>query len=333
MISKTIRPGNFLFLTTLFLSTIIIITSSNWIIIWFRIEVNLISLIPLIASVTKTRSLEAVIKYFLVQTIGSLSILISVIILNTLPISNIRSLILIMSIIIKMGVVPFHVWLPQIFNRIPWLICFLIITWQKVGPILITSYILDDWSYQILIILAIINRLLGSVRGVSQTQIRPLMAYSSIAHMGWIVRAIIISSTLIIIYFSIYTIIRAIVIIPLIKEDKKRSTNFNLSKTTLPKIKTSLSINLLSIGGMPPFIGFIPKWLVIIPLVSYSPLLSLILLLRSIVSLYFYLKIVLVNTINTNKSIEQNKISSNLILTGVQILLPILILIKILCNK
>lgn len=333
MITKILTPRNFLFLSSLITSTIIIITSSNWIILWLRIEVNIISIIPLILITTKNKELEGAIKYFLVQTVGSISILLAIFIFNTLPIDVARSIMIVIRIIIKIGVAPFHIWLPQVINNIMWLICFLIVTWQKLGPIIITSYILTSWSMQILIIVSIINGVVGSLGGVSQTQMRPLIAYSSIAHIGWIIRAIILSSTLILFYFIIYFIVSRIIIFPLIKEEKKNSINFNSSNQIFSKLRHILNLNLLSIGGMPPLLGFIPKWIVIRSLILYSPILTIRLILTSILRLFFYLKVIISNFINVNKSFE-SKIKIN-IFTSIttQITLPFWFIIIILCNK
>ena len=332
MITKILTPRNFIFLSTLFISTIIIVTSSNWIILWLRIEVNIIAFIPLILISRKNKELEGAIKYFLIQTMGSISILLAVFMYNSLPINNIRAIMILIRIIIKIGVAPFHIWLPQVINNIMWIICLFIITWQKLGPIIITSYVLNRWSLQILIILAIINGAVGALGGINQTQIRPLIAYSSISHIGWIIRAVILSSTLILIYFRFYIIIRVITILPIAKEEKQNSSNFNLANQTFSKIKTTIRLNLLSIRGMPPFIGFIPKWAVISSLILYSPFLTARLIVTSLLSLFFYLKVTISNLINTNRSIESKIKIKTLTPIVTQIILPLWFVITILCN-
>nr|URP31068.1 NADH dehydrogenase subunit 2 [Syllis sp. JYC-2022] len=302
--TKILTPSNMMFLSTLTISTIMMMTSSNWIILWLSMEVNMMSFIPLMLMSSKNQELEGAIKYFLIQTVGSISMLLAVFMYNSLPLNNLSTMLMMASMMIKMGVAPFHIWLPQVMNNMKWIICLIIITWQKLGPMVITSYILTDWSLQILIMLAIMNGMIGALGGINQTQMRPLIAYSSIAHMGWMMSAMILSSTLMLMYFSFYIIISVMTVLPLMKEEKQNTSNFNLSNQVFSKMKMTLGLNLLSMGGMPPFIGFIPKWAVISALILYSPFLVVSLMMTSLLSLFFYLKVTMSNFINTNKSME-----------------------------
>ena len=300
MIIKTSSPSTMSFLTVLIISTFIIMSSSNWIILWLSIEVNLMSIIPLILTTNKNNELEAATKYFLVQATGSIILLISVFISNiSIFLKKLSIIIFLSRILLKIGIVPFHLWFPQVLANISWLIILLISTWQKLGPLLILRYGRHSWSYVTIRAIAIANRIIGRWGGIRQTQLQPLISYSSISHIGWIIRSLIWSPNLSIIYLILYSIITSIIILPFIIHDRSSSSKRNSSKSLPHLIKPLTAMNLLSIGGIPPLLGFLPKWIVISLLVKISPILILLLLLFSLVRLFFYIKIII--RISTNR--------------------------------
>nr|AOR87138.1 NADH dehydrogenase subunit 2 [Typosyllis sp. patternB] len=310
MMTKYLSPSNLLFSTTLILSTMMIITSSNWIMIWMSMEMNLMSFIPLIIFSSSYREIEAATKYFLIQSIGSALMLTTIFIFYSSTLIFISSLLFCFSMSLKMGMAPLHLWFPQVLSIMSWPMILVAATWQKVGPMSILSYSTSLWDYQILIIMATMNALVGTWGGLSQTQLRPLIAYSSISHMGWMLSSMIISSNMMIIYLIFYSIVTLSVIIPLIFMEKQSTAKFNLTNFSSQYFSSMTALNILSMGGMPPMVGFFPKWLVISSLIYLTPTLTLILTTSSMLSLYFYLKIMMTVTMNTSKSMSLKSKSS-----------------------
>nr|YP_009307965.1 NADH dehydrogenase subunit 2 [Typosyllis antoni]AOR87150.1 NADH dehydrogenase subunit 2 [Typosyllis antoni] len=311
MITKPLSPSYILFFSTLMLSTMMIMTASNWIMVWMSMEMNLMSFIPLMLSSSTHSELEAATKYFLMQSIGSAMMLTSIFMFNSLNLFKPTSLIFCLSMMLKMGMAPLHLWLPQILNNMTWVMILLTTTWQKIGPMSVLSYMSTMWMYQTITIIAAANIMIGVFGGLSQSQMRPLIAYSSISHMGWMLSSMILSSTIMVLYLILYFIVSLSALTPLILMEKQSSSKHNLTFNNPQNLMLMTSLNMLSMGGMPPMLGFIPKWMVISMLIKISPLLTLSLTTLSMISLYFYLKITMTIIMNMMKSTSY-KINTNI---------------------
>ncbi len=310
-------PYYSLFLLTLFSGTIITLSSNHWIYIWIGFEVNLISFIPLILHSSNNQETEAAVKYFLVQALGSSLILLSSLSILFSPFSifsyNISIFNLIFALLIKIGAAPFHFWLPQVMSRITWTSCIILATWQKIAPLLIMISISCFFSNKIIIILATLRTIIGGLGGLNQTHLRPLLAYSSIRHLGWMIARAVISSISTIIYFLIYSLITLSIIL---------SVSINSSKTnyisSISNISLSFSICLIilfiSLGGLPPLLGFLPKWLIIKTLILENIVFfSFIIIISSLIRLFYYLSVFFNIFINHTPSSGNTPIPKNII--------------------
>lgn len=252
------------------------------------------SFIPLIRD-NNLLSTEASLKYFLTQALASIVLLFRVIItildLNLLENFNRKFLlrILLSALLIKIGAAPFHFWYPNLIEGLSWNNVLILMTWQKLAPIILVSYIINFIIIRTTIIL---STLIGALGGLNQTSLRKLIAFSSINHLGWIIIAIQINQSIWLIYFFIYCLLRIIIVyyfnIFKISHLKQIFSAYFISKP----LKFIIFLNLLSLGGLPPFLGFFPKWIVI-QLTSYHNFIFIILIIiiRTLITLYFYLRI------------------------------------------
>lgn len=191
--------------------------------------------------------------------------------------------------IIKIGISPFHFWFPIVIEGLRWINNLILMTWQKIAPIILLSYCLNFYLFIISIFL---SSIFSRINGLNQTSIRKLLAYSSINHLGWITARILINENIWIIYFLFYSFL-TISIIFIFNTFKIFNLNQIFSFLNFKNlIKTFIFIPLLSLGGLPPFLGFFPKWIVIERLIINNYLLlSLILIYFTLITLYFYLRI------------------------------------------
>merc|ERR1712071_108986 len=132
---------------------------------------------------------------------------------------------------------------------------FLLFTVQKVNPFLILSSL--PFNHNTVGTVALISACVGRGLGLAQSQTRLLLVFSSINHVGWILVRMSLSLSLFAYYFTLYA-----VLLPLILVLKKfnilhlnQSLNLGLSRTN----QLIVFITLLSLGGLPPFLGFLPK--------------------------------------------------------------------------
>lgn len=273
--------------------TIITISSNSWLRAWIGLEINLLSFIPLIRD-NNINSTEASLKYFLTQALASAVLLFTIILLIfnielRLILNNNVQLIIISCFLLKIGAAPFHFWFPNIIEGISWINRFILITWQKIAPFILLSYIINN---SIIIICTIASTIVGALGGLNQTLLRKLIAYSSINHLGWILSSLLLNEILWISYFIFYSFLsfNLILFFNLFKifHIKQIFSLFFNSKI----LKFIVLFNLLSLGGLPPFLGFIPKWLIINRLtLNQQPILTFLIIAFTLITLFFYLRI------------------------------------------
>lgn len=282
----TLYPFFSLFFSTLFLRTVITIIINQWILIWLFLELNIISFIPIISATRWNQEQEASLKYLLFQALGSRLLLIS-------TVSPLLHFFLPLALTIKLGAAPFHAWFPSVIKRISWVPSTLLITWQKIAPMLLIVSTLK--RRHLYIVVGVTRALVGGIGGINQTHFRPLLAYSSIGHIGWIISSATTSQFIPIFYLVMYIIISARIMLTatitntfLIKSSKKKAHLL---------VYLPLSFLLLSLSGIPPLAGFIPKVIVIISIKSI--LVVLLLIIGSLINLYYYLRFILIILITT----------------------------------
>lgn len=257
----------------------------------------MLSFIPLIIDTNNSLSTESSLKYFLTQALASSLLLFSVIIyiftfnLNfQLPINfNYSILIINLTLLLKSGAAPFHFWFPKVIEGLRWINNLILITWQKIAPLILISYILIN---DFIIIIIILSIFIGSVGGLNQSSLQKIIAFSSINHLGWMLAAILFSENLWIIYFFIYTFLSFSLIFIFHSFKLFHINQFFSLFLNFPVIKIFLIITLLSLGGLPPFLGFLPKWLVIQSLtINYIFRLITIIVIFTLLTLYYYIRI------------------------------------------
>nr|YP_010692483.1 NADH dehydrogenase subunit 2 [Prioneris thestylis]WBV74636.1 NADH dehydrogenase subunit 2 [Prioneris thestylis] len=284
------------FIFMLFFSTLISISSNSWLGCWIGLEINLLSFIPLISSKNNLLETEASLKYFLTQSIASInflfSILLKMILFKNYNIDNFISIMINSSLLMKMGSAPFYFWFPNIMEGLNWMNCFIIMTWQKISPMILLSYYMNN---NFIMIIMILNVMIGAMSGFNQTSIRKLMAFSSINNLGWLMASMMISENIWLMYFIFYSFFNSILCFLFSMLNIfyiNQIINFNLIYFS----KISLLINFFSLGGLPPFLGFFPKWIVINFLIYNNMfIISFLFVMSSLIMLFFYIRIIYIS--------------------------------------
>ncbi|YP_004221782.1 NADH dehydrogenase subunit 2 (mitochondrion) [Macrobrachium nipponense] len=284
-----INPSTLLFSSTLITGMIIAISSPSWFTSWIGLELNLLSFIPLIFSKQNTFSSEAALKYFLVQAMGSAVLLAAA---STLLImTNSSKVIILSALLLKMGAAPLHFWLPPIMQGISWSRCIILMTIQKIAPMAMVTYTLSPSTLLIISSSSMISAILGGLGGLNQTMMRKIMAYSSISHMGWLLAAISLNSTIWMNYLLIYSIISASLAI-MMDQNQLFHIKQLMSVSYSQVSKITVFLSLFSLGGLPPFLGFLPKLSVIKELTAQTSILWVsVLTMSALITLFFYTRI------------------------------------------
>nr|ADN37637.1 NADH dehydrogenase subunit 2 [Coracina lineata lineata] len=295
-----------IFTTSLLLGTTITISSNHWVMAWTGLEINTLAILPLISKSHHPRAIEAATKYFLVQAAASTLVLFSSmtnawhtgqwdITQLTHPTS---CLILTAAISMKLGLVPFHFWFPEVLQGSPLITGLLLSTVMKFPPITLLYMTSQSLNPTLLVTLAILSAALGGWMGLNQTQTRKIMAFSSISHLGWMTIIIIYSPKLALLNFYLYAMMTAAVFLTLNSIKALKLTTLMTAWTKAPSLSAILLLTLLSLAGLPPLTGFLPKWLIIQELTKQdlAPA-AMIISLLSLLGLFFYLRLAYCATI------------------------------------
>nr|APT41503.1 NADH dehydrogenase subunit 2 [Nyssomyia flaviscutellata] len=293
-----LNPSKILFFMTLILGILISISSNSWLGIWMGLEINLLSFIPLMMDEMNIYSSEASLKYFLIQAMASALLLFSILLFltyNNLTFSlwnfSFLSKMMLMNtaLLIKMGAAPFHFWFPSVINCLSWFNSWVLMTIQKIAPFILIFYSFNIFINFISLVLCLF---FGAIGGLNQTSLRKIMAYSSINHISWMLCSMYFSKSLWLNYFLFYIFLTTSIIKMFYFFNIFFINQIYLYFNNNLMMKFSLFILLLSLGGLPPFIGFFPKWLVIQYLLfNQFYFIILIMVILTLFTLYFYLQI------------------------------------------
>ncbi len=209
----------------------------------------------------------------------------------------------------KIAAVPFHMWSPDAYEGAPAVVTGFMSTGVKAAALAAFARVflsalaplVADWT-PVLWAIAAATMVVGTVVGVSQTSLKRMLAYSSIAHGGYLLVAIIAANDLgkasMLFYLAAYAItnLGAFGVIALL--GSREHANDDLRDYaglahSHPALALLMTVFLLSLGGFPPTAGFIAKWYTFSAAVSAGYYgLAIIGMLSSVVSVYFYLRIV-----------------------------------------
>ncbi len=323
------------------LGMLIMICSNNLMVMYLAIELQSLSLYVLAAIKRDSlHSAESGVKFFVLGALssgimlygftliygftGSTSfenIYLTIGKLDNLNLGLIFGLVFVLvGLAFKVSAVPFHMWTPDVYEGAPTSITAFFAIVPKIAAIaIIFRFCLEpfgnfynEWS-QIIIFLSIASMFLGAIAAIAQNNIKRLLAYSSIGHVGYVLIALAAANDegikAVVIYMFIYMIMNIAIFALLLS--LKSSNGFvekidelsGLSKSN-PLIGLSLAIIMLSMAGIPPFIGFFGKFYVFIAALNKGlVVLSILGVLASVISAYYYLRIIKVmyfDEINSN---------------------------------
>nr|QOL10583.1 NADH dehydrogenase subunit 2 [Aphis gossypii] len=274
-----------MFFIMLMFSTLMSISASNWLSMWMGLELNLFSIIPILNFKSSIYSIEATMKYFLIQAFASILLLIFLINKNFFFLSN-SNIMIIMPLLMKLSLMPFHLWLPSMMEGLNWIACLLMMTWQKISPLIMISYLNTNKNLIFLITLISMN----SIFGLNQNSMRKILAMSSINNSTWMLFAILLNNKLWMNYFMIYSMLNFLMI--------KILNNYNINYINQLKFfnlnfffKLNMMMLIFSIMGLPPMIGFLMKWMLIKNLIYNNMyMIMMMLIMLTILNLFFYIK-------------------------------------------
>nr|WHS04483.1 NADH dehydrogenase subunit 2 [Cyrtodactylus relictus] len=280
-------------------STIITMSSNHWLMAWLGLELNTLSILPIIMKSHHPRAAEATTKYFLIQASAATMILLASTTAAwqtgswsiTHP-SPTATLLITMAIMLKLGAAPAHLWYPQVLQGTTMNTALVISTWQKIAPLTLLYMMHNHLDHTTMLTIGIASAMVGGWAGLNQTQTRTIMAYSSIAHVGWLIAAMTINPHLTTLTMMVYVLTTMAAFLPLATTATKTITDIGTTWPLSPPTLTMTMMALMSLGGLPPMGGFMPKWLILKELSATGlTALSTALLMATLPSLFFYIRL------------------------------------------
>ena len=222
----------------------------------------------------------------------------------------------------KVSAVPFHMWTPDVYEGAPNSITAFFAIVPKIAAVaLIYRFCLVpfenfylEWS-QIVIFLSVASMFLGAIAAIAQSNIKRLLAYSSIGHIGYILIALVAANDDGVkassIYMFSYMVMNIAIFAILLSIKVKNEYLVNISdlkglSKSNPIVSLSISIIMLSMAGIPPFVGFFGKFYVFIAAIENELyVLSILGVLASVISAYYYLRIIKIMYFDEKNNEEQ----------------------------
>nr|AEA72880.1 NADH dehydrogenase subunit 2 [Notropis petersoni] len=302
-------------LSSLGLGTTLTFASSHWLLAWMGLEINTLAIVPLMAQHHHPRAVEATTKYFLTQATAAAVILFASTtnawITGEWNMTNmsdpIATAMILAALALKIGLAPMHFWMPEVLQGLDLLTGLILSTWQKLAPLALIIQTAQAFDPLLLTALGLMSALVGGWGGLNQTQLRKILAYSSIAHMGWMIIVLQHAPQLTLLALLMYVLMTSAAFLTL---KLSYATKINTLATTWsksPLLTATTALVLLSLGGLPPLTGFMPKWLILQELAKQGlPLTATVMALTALISLYFYLRLCYAMTL----TISPNTITS-----------------------
>ena len=309
------------------LGMLVMISSYDLMVFYIGLELQSLSLYVLAAfNQNQTKSSEAGLKYFVLSALSSGLLLYGCSLIygfsgstNFYLISeNIHSseygnvfgiVFILVGLAFKISAVPFHMWTPDVYEGSPTSVTLFFAIVPKVAALTVFIRFLyvpfinliDQWQ-MIIVFISLASMILGAVSAIGQKNLKRLIAYSSIGHMGYALAGLAVGTNSgiqsSIIYISIYLIMNLGIFCCLFMMKRKNKFFDNLEDLSglsknHPIISLSLLILLFSLAGIPPLAGFFAKFYIFKAVIEQSMyFLAIVGLLSTVIAAFYYLRII-----------------------------------------
>nr|YP_010140026.1 NADH dehydrogenase subunit 2 [Hylica paradoxa]QQK57681.1 NADH dehydrogenase subunit 2 [Hylica paradoxa] len=310
---------------SLTIGVMISMSSNSWFMMWAGIEISMMSFLPLMA-LENLLSSESCMKYFIIQSASSM-IMISGMLMMMMKI-NVYENILMLSLMMKLGAAPFHNWVLSVMEGMTYLLMMNLLVTMKLAPLSIVSLMNKTPT-----LICLISMVIGSIMGINQNSIRSMIGYSSIFNLGAMMM-MIKKFNLWISSIMIYSMLMMMTMIFLTKTKANYLNQTTMNQKSL-MMKMKLWVMMLSLGGMPPTMGFMLKIVILETLIETKMISGIVVMtLGSLTIMFYYMRMATLSMMYSSMSnkisiLTSKNISLNLIMMNI-LSMPLLIYIKIL---
>nr|YP_002907518.1 NADH dehydrogenase subunit 2 [Gnathonemus petersii]BAH58988.1 NADH dehydrogenase subunit 2 [Gnathonemus petersii] len=316
-------------ISSLGIGTTMTFASSHWLLAWMGLEINTLAIIPLMARQHHPRAVEATTKYFLTQATAAAMILFASTTnawmsgqwdILQMP-NQLTATTIMLALALKIGLAPAHFWLPEVLQGLDLTTGLILSTWQKLAPFALIYQMAPNTNTTLLITLGVTSALVGGWGGLNQTQLRKILAYSSIAHLGWMITILHFMPNLTMLNLATYILMTSAMFLTAKTMSATKINTLATTWTKAPTLTALAMLTLLSLGGLPPLTGFMPKWLILQELTKQDlPITATVMAMSALLSLFFYLRLCYAMTLTISPN--TNNATSPWRLKSTQMILP-----------
>jgi len=342
MLQRDFAQGEFYSLSLLsLLGMMLVISCGNYLTLYLGLELLVLPVYAMIVFVrNNSKYIEAAMKYFVIGSLGAGLLLFGISLIfgatgtisftgvvvnpNLTPIFKLGMIFIIVGIALEFGAVPFHMWLPDVYEGSPTTVTMIVSTIPKIAIFALAYRLLTiaftnisvDWQ-QLFMIMALISIALGNVLGIAQANLKRMLAYSTIGHVGFILLGLFAAPqegyTATIFYTIVYAFM-ALAAFGMITRltaagfESDQITDFRGLNKRDPWLAFIMLLIMLSLGGIPPLVGFYAKFLILQAVVNAGyPSIAVIALTFTVIGAFYYLRIVhLMYFADQNQNQNQN---------------------------
>ena len=313
------------------LGMMVLVSAGSFLTLYLGLELLSLSLYAMVALDRDSRSgCEAAMKYFVLGALASGMLLYGISMIygstgsldlagiaeslaapGTMRLTMVLGLVfVVVGVAFKLGAVPFHMWVPDVYEGAATPVTLFIATAPKIAAfgMLMRALVdglgalVDDWS-QMLVVLAVLSMAAGNVIAIAQTNIKRMLAYSAIAHVGFVfvglasgTSAGYAASMFYVLTYALMALGGFAMVIWLGRAgdlEADRLDDFRGVNERNPWFAFMMLILMLSMAGVPPFVGFWAKWSVLREVVAAEMTwLAVVAVLLSVIGLFYYLRVV-----------------------------------------
>lgn len=312
------------------LGMMVMVSAGSLLTVYLGLELLSLSLYAMVAMHRDSQTAsEAAMKYFVLGALASGMLLYGISMLygvsGTLDLSSLANYIsqnndnnllqvfglvfVVVGVAFKLGAVPFHMWVPDVYEGSPTSVTLFISTAPKIAAFAMAIRLLaegmgplvDDWQ-GMLIVLAILSMATGNIIAISQTNIKRMLAYSTIAHIGFLLLGILSGRASgyagSMFYVMVYALMSMgsfgmVILLGRKGHEADHLDDFKGLSERSPWFAFVMLILMFSLAGVPPFIGFWAKWFVIKEVVAGGHIwVAALAVIFSVIGAYYYLRII-----------------------------------------
>ena len=330
---ELLRNEYFILAMMSILGMMVMVSGHSLLTLYLGLEIMSLSLYALIATARdRASAIEAALKYFVLGAIASGLLLYGMSMIygisGSLDISQISSfasastlgsqqtlilnfglVFLVIGIAFKLGAVPFHMWVPDVYQGSPTSVTMFLSTVPKIAAIALLIRLLIDglgelqhyWA-DLFMILAVLSIAIGSLVALTQTNIKRMLAYSTISHIGFVllgfVTGVVDGYGAAVFYVLAYILMSLAAFGSIIVLNRKgfeadQISDFQGLSKHSPWFALIMLVVMLSMAGVPPFIGFYSKLFILQQVVAEGyVILAITAVIFAVISAYYYLQII-----------------------------------------